>query len=191
MKKLFFVLLLAVGLGSCAKDEVNTFKIDPLATVSIKPASGVKMRSSEIDTVHLSALEIVKQTSWMEYTVSTGSIGRRGFAPLQRDTISETPMLKMWGTDILYYEQLIDGAYTTNLILAPDFLEAKNCLLMDRDGKILAYIPNSVLRSAETQIKSLFAAGEYESIYKIFNDAYTFIPITETEYEALKAQNLQ
>lgn len=196
MKNLILFLLLAVFLAGCDKEIVTTtFKVDPLATINIKAASGVRQRaasginfSSMIDTTHLTALEIVKKTSSMIFTMSNGNPAIRGFDPLQRDTSSSSPMLKMWATDIMYYDQLIDGTYTTNLVLAPAFLEAKNCLLIDNDRDTLAYIPNSVLRAAETRIKTFFTEMKYDSIYPVFNDAYTFIPITGAEYRALNQE---
>jgi hypothetical protein len=172
---------------ACKGDEPKVFQIDPLATVNIKPAAGTIMKvKSNVSVEHLTALEIVKQTELLRFTLLNGTASLRGFDPLQRDITSTTPMLKMWGTDILYYEQLIDGTFTDKLVLSLDFLEAKNCVLTSYKGDTLAYIPNTVLRSAETQIKALFAAKNYEPIYAAFNNAYTFIPISGAEYRALK-----
>ena len=164
-----------------------------MSTISIKPIAGTKLKVKSVQSAdeHLTALEIVKQTQVLKFTLLNGANAMRGFAPLQRDTVSTTPSLKMWGTDILYYEERIDGSQTSNLILQTDFLEAKNCLLISYKGDTLAYIPNSILRDSETKIKTLFSAKDYEPILKIFNDAYTFIPVTGTEYLALKANNQQ
>lgn len=192
MKHLILFFLLALALSGCEKNAIEDFKIDPSATINIHAANGVKLRSATIDTAHLTALEIVRQTTLLRFTLSNGKVASRGFAPLQRDTISNVPMLKMWGTDIMYYDQLTDGTYTTNLILALDFLEARNCLLIHNNGgnndDTIAYIPNTVLRVAEMQIKALFAEKDYEPIYTIFNDAYTFIPVTGAEYRALNQE---
>ena len=194
MKKILFLALVAILFGCKSKDEpTKPFVIDPLATVNIKPIAGTKLKVKSVQSTdtHLTAFEIVKQTHAMKFSLSDGTPSIRGFAPLQRDTISATPMLKMWGTDIMGYTQLIDGTYTTNLVLQHDFLEAKDCILIDNKGDTIAYVPNTVLRTAETQIKELFLVKNYEPIYDVFNNAYTFIPISGTEYKALKAQNLQ
>ena len=189
MKKLLFFALITL-LISCKSDEPKLFVIDPLATVNIKPAVGVilKVKSVSAADVHLTAFEIVKQTETMRFVLSNGNKASRAFDPMQRDTVSSTPMLKMWGTDILYYDQLIDGTYTTNIVLSLDFLEAKNCVLTSYKGDTIAYISNTVLRSAETQIKALFAEKNYEPITAIFHDAYTFIPISGAEYRALNQE---
>lgn len=194
MKNILFSIVIIVLFSCKSKDEpTSTFKIDPLATVSIKPVAGTKLKvKSESSTVeHLTALEIVKQTDALRLTLSSNVAGMRGFDILQRDTVSPTPMLKMWGTDILYYTQNIDGSFTGNLVLATDFIESKNCILITIKGDTIAYIPNAVLRDAESKIKTLFNSKDYEPIYTIFNNAYTFIPISGSEYKYLKDNNLQ
>jgi len=188
MKKLILFLAIAAVLASCKTDEPKVFQIDPSVTVNIKGLSSPQkvIGISKVGAVHLSNLEIVKQTYVMNFTMPNGGAAGRGFDPMQRDTVSTVPMLKMWGTDILYYECLIDGTQTGDVLLALDFLEATNCVFLNIKGDTLAYIPNAVLRSAETQIKALFADKNYELIYTIFNNAYTFTPITGAEWRALQ-----
>jgi len=194
MKKLFY-LLIAVLLIACKGDEPKVFQIDPLATVNIKPAAGTVMKvKSNVNVEHLTALEIVKQTTVLQFYYNDPIVNQglvkfeRGFDVLQRDTVSATPALKMWSTDIIK----IDG----KMELA--FIESKDCILLKFDLKVagskrdtIAYIPNSTLRIAETQIKALYTAENYEAIYELFNNVYTFTPISGAEYKALKAQNLQ
>lgn len=188
--KIFLFLALAAIAVSCSTDEPKAFKIDPLATVNIKPAVGtpLKVRGINTDAVqHLTALQIVEQTFSMEFIMRDGRKAGRGFDVGQRDLSPTNPMLKMWGTDVLYYEQLIDGTFTDKLVLSPDFIEASDCVLATITSDTIAYVPNSALRTAETQIKALWEAKNYEPIYKVFHDAYTFIPITGAEWRALKA----
>ena len=195
MKKLLIFALVAFSFASCdtsVEPVTKKFEIDPMSTINLKPAKGTQMRVKSLNADnHLTALEIVKQTDAIRLIMQDSLKGIRTFEPLQRDTISEVPMLKMWSTDILAYFQLIDGTYTDSLMLMTDFLEAKNCVLIDTFGDTLAYVPNSVLRSAETQIRELFEAKNYEPILDIFNDAYTFIPITGEEWRELKKDSIQ
>lgn len=188
MKKLLFIVS-AIFLFACEE----TFQLDPNAMISIKPASGAwnspAQRVKSTDQ-HLSALEIVKQTNKLSF-YNVGLFGNqavdRGFSQAQRDTISEIPALKMFGTDIINQK----GEYT------PEFIEGSDCVLVriinpGMHNEIIdtvAYIPNSVLRLAETQIKAAYAAQDNEEVYRIFNNAFTFIPITGTEWRALKANN--
>lgn len=193
MKKLFlFIALAALMVGCKTEEPVKPFQIDPLATVNIKPKAGawnapMKVKSTE---GHLSALEIVKQTTALQYNYATmgAYTWERGFGDLQRDTISEIPQLKMWGSDIID----ADGEYI------PYFIESVDCILLKFDLHVsyaprdtIAYIPNATLRAAETIIKQAYEAKDMELILNTFNTAFTFIPITGAEYKALKAQGLQ
>ena len=187
MKNLSVCLLFVILLFGCTSNDPKVFQIDPLATVNIKGAVGTvqKVKSLNDTVAHLTALQIVKQTEMIRFVLPNGTVATRMFMSLQRDTISKNPMLKLWATDILRYEEKIDGTQFGELLLVPEFLEAKNCVLLNYSGKIIAYIPDTILRSAETKIKELFLAKNYESIYPVFNSAYTFMPISESEYIAL------
>ena len=55
-------------------------------------------------------------------------------------------------------------------------------------GEIIAYIPNATMEKAEKAIREAWAKGDNESVYKFFNDAYTFIPIREGAYNKLKEE---
>jgi hypothetical protein len=188
MKKLFY-LLIAVLLIACKVDEPKVFQIDPLATVNIKPAAGTVMKvKSNVNVEHLTALEIVKQTTIIQYNFK-GDRWERGFESNQRDTISAVPMLKMYGLDIINQE----GDYV------PDFIESIDCILIKFDTHApygaprdtLAYIPNATLRAAELIIKQAYEAKNEELILNTFNTAFTFIPISGAEYRELKKNKLQ
>lgn len=204
MRKIFFFLTALLLFSSCEKD--NTGKLDPNAMILIRPAAGVKLRSSE----HLTALEIVQQTynmEWWNESLNADDPITRGFAEVQRDY--ETPLLKMWGTDIV----------SQNGTLYPDFIEGHDVVLLReiliRDGEILeivnpftlifnekvrgddivkddtiAYIPNRVISSARASIRAAYESEDYAECYRLFNEAFTFIPVTGEEYKALKSQNL-
>ena len=188
MKKLFFFALVAI-LAGC-KDEVKVFQLDPNAMISIRPAGGafnasMKVKSTE---AHLSALEIVKQTTNMSFyndSVFGESVCYVNFAG--RDTINLS--LKRWGADIID----IDGNYVS------DFIKARDCVfvIIKNDGTpnitfdTVAYIPNSTLRDADKNIKFAYTAKDNETVYSLFDKAFTFTPITGAEWRALKALNLQ
>lgn len=189
MKKLIYLFLL-VGLLACSSNDPKVFKLDSNAMVSIKPAVGAwnsNYARVKSDIAHLSALEIVEQaTNLSAYNIPLSgnqAIGW-GFAESQRDTI--TPALKMWGTGIISQ----NGDYV------PDFIEANDCVIQrvisDYPNPMMdtiAYLPNSVLRAAEIQIKAAFASKDNATVYQIFNTAFTFTPITGSEWRALKANN--
>ena len=174
------------------------FKIDPTATINIKPdlkswkSNSMKVKSS---VEYLSSAEIVKQTTVIHFTTTLygkPASATRMFDPAQRDTVSAVPMLKMWGTDVIKEDGTIEVG----------FIEAKDLVLEIWHGwdkgfpfsqcKIdtIAYIPNSVLRAAETAIKQAYNTKDNETVYRLFNEAFTFRPTTGAEYKALKLQGL-
>ena len=176
MKKL--ILLLAIILfASCEKEPISKGKLDPNALISIRPAAGVKS--------YLSAKEIVKQTSDMSfYNLKMYSLPiARGFAPAQRDTLNVR--LMMWGTDIIDQQ----GLYHPNFIEGKDFVFRKAVDLGHYPPiyDTLAYIPNSVITEAREKIVTAFADSNYTEVYRLFDVAFTFTPITGPEWRALKA----
>jgi len=189
MKKLLFVALVAIAFISCGKDEVKGFKLDPNAMVSIKPTAGAWNAPMKVisTTVHLSALDIVKQANGMTFQ-NIPMFGNQsvdvGFGSSQRDTISNPPALKFWATQII--DQF--GVLDTTFITSTDCVLCRP-LLGKRDT--VGYVPNSVLRSAEKQIKLAYKTFDNEAVYRLFNDAFTFVPITGTEWRELKRINQQ
>lgn len=203
MKKLMLFLyssLLFTGLmtlNSCQEDVTKTekpaFRLDPSAMISIKPdvsafPQSIRFGVSYLPSQHLSALEIVKYANVIAfYNEDFGTLEcSRVFEGFQRDTISERPCLKMWGTDIID----VDGNYV------PDFIEGRDFLIkhLGDDYTVtdtLAYIPNSVISAARDSIKAAMIRNDTEAVYRIFNDAFIFTPITGEEWLELKRQGLQ
>lgn len=175
MRNLLFlgIILLLTG---CDKEKNS--KLDPSAMISIRAAQSNRASGEG----HLSALEIVQKTSLMQWrTKELGGLKpERGFADSQRDFANER--LLMWGTDIIN----VAGRYV------PDFIEGFDMVLVmakaedDARGDTIAYIPNGVLRAAKEIIKPAFDREDYATCYKVFDEAFTFIPITGAEWRALK-----
>lgn len=189
MKRFIFLLFASILLAAC-HDEPD-FRLNPEAMISIKPDpkgwNNAGLKSAE----YLTPLEIVERTTCMRFrndaVFGEYSDGIRGFSEGQRDFV--TPALKMFGTDII--DQF--GEY------CPEFIEGHDMILEHwansgtstsaRDT--IGYIPNSVLRAAEDSIKTALAANDIEAVYRIFNNAFTFRPITGAEWLTLKMQGLQ
>ena len=178
---LFSILLLAVG---CSKDKApdNKGQLDPDAMISLRPAEGARS-----ETNHLAALEIVKQAYEISF-IHNGFPGsshlRRGFADHQRDLNPENPRLLMYGTDII--DQY--GEYTSEFIEGHDFVLTRQLSITPHLLDTIAYIPNVVIRAAEIAIKAAYADDNYTECYRLFDTAFTFIPITGAEWRALKAE---
>ena len=183
MKKLFYLLAIAAMVASCdPKDEPKAFQIKDTDMISIRPAQGTAMKVKATEPTHLSALEIVKQTTTIIYHYNGDKL-ERSFTKAQRDTISTVPKLLMWATDVI----------TLNGDLQPEFIEATDVLFVTFETiysstpkDTIAYIPNATLRAAETIIREAYSAKDIEACYTAFNTAYTFTPITGAEWRALK-----
>jgi hypothetical protein len=194
MKKIILFLLALVVFASCNPEEpiAEKIKIDPLATVDIKPDPKGWGNLRSTNPEHLSPLEIVEKTTVMQYynpelLISLGSDPEspieRGFDVLQRDLNPDNPKLKMWATDIITE----DGEYMA------EFIESKDIILLKFDLKVvdaprdtIGYIPNATMRTAESAIKNAFNNNDVDAIYQLFNEAFTFRPITGAEYKTLK-----
>ncbi|MEG1623043.1 MAG: hypothetical protein RR330_06710, partial [Alistipes sp.] len=138
---------------------------------------------------HLTALEIVQQVNNLSYnnfkyfpTVLDGLV--RGFAYTQRDYVNER--LMMWGDDIIVST---DGSLNNGFIAGEDLI--LNRVIDEQKGTMdtIAYIKNATLRTAEAAIRKAYAEKDYATIYKLFDEAFTFVPITGAEWRALKAKN--
>ena len=212
MKKtlLFILTMMAVALMGCDKKDVPKLRLDPNATIKLRPAAGVKLRAA--NPGHLTALEIVEQTysmEWMNVSLNPDAPLGRGFSENQRDY--ESPMLKMWGTDIIAQ----DGRYEPAFIEGTDVI-LKRLILIRKDGDktitlvanpyttifdeivrpddivkddTIAYVSNKTIEQARNAIKTAYDAGDYDDVYKMFDNAFVFHPITGEEYKALKSKN--
>ena len=177
MKNLLFVFIAMTMVIGCEKEPTSKGKLDPNALISIRPAAGVKS--------HLSAKEIVKNTrniSWYNPGVA-GTVITRAFADAQRDTVNVR--LLMWGTDII--SQV--GKYVPDFIEGNDFVFRKAIDLYATPPlyDTIAYIPNSVINEARGKIVTAFADSNFVEVYRLFDIAFTFTPITGAEWRALKA----
>lgn len=183
MKKILFITVLAAIFAACEPNEPKAFSIKDTDMISIRPAASAANAPQKVkaNDAHLSALEIVKQT-----TIICTPEFERSFIKEQRDTASIPPKLLMWATDVITLDgKLVERDWqTSGWIDASDVVFVR---ITDNVRDTIAYIPNQVLRSAETAIRAAYEEKDIEECYRIFNEAYTFTPITGAEWRALKA----
>jgi hypothetical protein len=186
MKNIFLILLFALPLVSCEKDDTTTgkFEIDPTAMVFIKPAETLKSANA----AHLTPLEIVQKGTTLRFyndSLSNNDVAA-GFAG--KDITTNHPAFLRYGTDIIN----LDGFGRPYVV--PDFIYMRDCVIeifvSNTNHDTIAYIPNSVVKEAEAGIKAALAAKDTAAVYDIFNDAFKFVPITGAEYRELKRQGL-
>jgi len=181
-KTILFLLAIAAIVAACEPTETTAFQIKATDMISISPAQNVYLAQKvKATNEHLSALEIVKQT-----TIICTPEFERSFIKEQRDTTSIPPKLLMWATDVI----TLDGKLVERDWQTSGWIDASDVVFIrvtDNVRDTIAYIPNQVLRSAETAIRAAYEEKDIEECYRIFNEAYTFTPITGSEWRALKA----
>lgn len=177
MKHIFFLLIAAAAFVGCKDD--NKGQLDPNAMVSLRPEA----TKADPAPGHLSALQIVKECAgvWF-YSPTWNLFTSRGFADKQRDTVDLR--LMMWGTDVIDMYGKLDPVFIDGVDVV--FSRVDRAANVIRDT--IAYIPNRTLRAAAAQIREAYAAEDYARCYKIFDEAYRFIPITGAQWRELKAR---
>ena len=185
MKKTIFLLAIAAIVASCEPNEPKAFSIKDTDMISIRPAASAANAPQKVkaDDAHLSALEIVKQAHHFRGNYN-GVLWEGGFSA--KDTISESPKLMFWAQYVIS----VDGTAS----LQEDVIASTDLVLIKQSGSYpnyindtIAYIPNSVLRAAETAIRKAYADKDIDECFRLFDSAYTFTPITGAEWRDLKA----
>lgn len=174
MKKIIFSLIVLFALISCEKDkiEIDKGKLDPNATILIRPAKGVKTRAYIPD---LTAQQIVEDALYISYQShyflneyeENAKVITRGFNEQQKDF--ELPALKMLGIDVINAEGIYNRAFTN----------AFEFYIVNTNEDTIAYVPNEVINDARVAIEAAFADENFTEVYELFNTAFTFLPISE------------
>ncbi|SFL10210.1 hypothetical protein SAMN05216357_112133 [Porphyromonadaceae bacterium KH3CP3RA] len=173
MKKILFLLLAVALFVNCDPNDTpdnDKGKLDPNAMITIRPADGVQLKAT---VPGLTATEIVEQTVnikfqsqwWSNVYSEEPKELSRGFAEAQRDLT--IPALKMWGTDIIAQ----DGSFMKEFIYGTDVY------LTDNNNDTIGYVPQSVINSARTLIEAAYDDENYTEVYRLFDEAFTFLPI--------------
>lgn len=169
MKKLLF-LLIALAFFGCKKDP-EPFKLDPNAMILLR---GDESTTKSLVN-GLTPLEIVE--NGVNIKIQSHYGGNIYYEDLQESTytFSETqkdfsiPALKMWGTSIISQE----GEYYK------DFTHGFNVYITDNNNDTIAQVADEVIINAKLLIEAAFDAEDYEEVYRIFNEAFTFQPLSK------------
>lgn len=160
----------------------------------------MKAETETSEGVLLSPRNIVKYASNITSTDKDGNTAHLAIDDDQRDF--EHNRIKMYaGMIIGPVPHMIDGKRTDVYELLDGFIKARDIRLAigrtsditTDDGvlipaytNVVAYIPNAKMEQAEKDIRAAWEAKDNEAVYKFFNDAYTFTPITDKAWNELK-----
>ena len=157
---------------------------------------------TEKGSILLSPRNIVKYAGSITYTNKEGLTARLAIDDDQRDLVNNR-IIMYAGMIIGPVPHMIDGKRTDVYELLDGFIKARDvrleiCNLNEiktDDGvvipartEVIAYIPNAKMEQAEKDIRAAWEAKDNEAVYKFFNDAYTFTPIANDDWEKLKGK---
>lgn len=184
MKNLLYLFLI-LALASCKVNEPEMKraigKLDPNATITIRPAEKVKQNTmfkvKGKKIYDLTPLEVVQQATSIQY--STHYFGNqyhenlqsiaRGFREDMKDY--EIPALKMLGVDVIDYT----GAYFRDLTYAKDVYIVK--FIDGYNADTLARIPDEVINAARPLIEQAYNDSNFTEVYRLFDEAFVFEPL--------------
>ena len=185
-------LLLAVT-GCNQKDKPQL--LDPMAKVTINVEESAPRAEMSNNPKHYSPQELVEKSFAMLY-IQPGTPEKGGINDTRDSQLSLPPEYK----DIpnakikLFGEWIIARKPDGTTYLSDHFFTATECRFVeDTDGtttgfKIIGYLPREVMEEAWRNIKSAYDAGDYDTVYKLFEEAMVAYPCTPEEYAELKAQ---
>lgn len=177
MKKILLILSVIL-LAACGKDplpdEPDMFW-NPDAMVTIREAPTKDLIPG------LSAMEIVENGINIKYTshyansvyMEQPRYMFRTFGEGQKDF--DIPALLMFGTDIIAHDY--DENNNPYTYLYRDFIYAYDVYITNWDNDTIACIPDEVLVNARTLIEEAYNNNDYEEVYRLFDEAFTFVPI--------------
>lgn len=199
MKNLLIILAIAALVISC-KDERSHNILDPTTQITLNAASPKATPPSapySIDTIVRYAM--IWEFRWqLSERPSEG-----GISPESRNFEAKTLKIGI-AEEVVYIDKKGDpqlGILMTtgihDVVLGVKHLASKPGHWVDifnesfdysQKRDTIGYIPNRVIRKAESDIKAAFEAGNYDECMRLFRDAYVFTPITGPEWRALKAK---
>ena len=105
----------------------------------------------------------------------------------------ENERIVMWGGMIMNSFNNKEG----RLELDDYFLKVRDLRILapipegETEEPIIAYIPNKRMAEAEAAITTAYNEGNYDEVYRLFQELYTAIPTTTARWQALKAKGEQ
>ena len=198
---LSLALLLGVAFVGCREKPQEKEKqkvLDPGAMlyINVKANPTMKAETDTKDPVEypiLTPREVVEQASVFLFTDPlSGKIDANlSINDKQKDVENERIM--MWGEMIINNE----GSKDLSVYHLDDyFFKLRDLRILGSNKEegvdnIIAYIPNARMEQAEIDIKKAYEAGNYDEVYRLFQELYTARPINNDGWKALKEKGEQ
>lgn len=195
MNRLIHTMLLigAVLLTACTPKQTPTESklLDKGAMLYINVKDNMRVTASTDTTTTEDPIptprEVVEQAiTFMYKDYETGKPNMPlAVGPEQKDY--ENERIKMWGEMIIEP----DGTLSEYFIKVRDFRILARLQGDETEQRIIAYIPNRRMEEAEAAITTAYKEGNYDEVYRLFQELYTAIPTTTARWQALKEKGLQ
>lgn len=198
---LSLALFLAMAVAGCQEKPQEKEKskvLDPGAMlyINVKANPTMKAETDTKDPVEypiLTPREVVEQASVFLFTDPlSGKIDANlSINDKQKDVENERIM--MWGEMIINNLGSKDGS---EYHLDDYFFKLRDLRILGSNKEegvdnIIAYIPNARMEQAEIDIKKAYEAGNYDEVYRLFQELYTALPINNDGWKALKEKGEQ
>ncbi|EEK17002.1 hypothetical protein PORUE0001_0064 [Porphyromonas uenonis 60-3] len=193
------LLLGAILLTACNPKQEPTQKgLDPSARLYINVRNNTMKVTNSTDTTTTddpvpTPREVVERAGCFMFTEPRQGLTDRplGIDDVQKDYEHERIM--MWGGMIMNDFDNKEG----RLELNDYFLKVRDLRILapmregETENPIIAYIPNKRMEDAEAAITKAYNEGNYNEVYRLFQELYTAIPTTTARWKALKEKGLQ
>lgn len=193
------LLLGAILLTACNPKQEPTQKgLDPSARLYINVRSNTMKVTNSTDTTTAedpipTPREVVERAGCFMFTEPRQGLTDRplGIDDVQKDYEHERIM--MWGGMIMNDFNNKEG----RLELNDYFIKLRDLRILApmKDGEtenpIIAYIPNKRMEEAEAAITKAYNEGNYDEVYRLFQELYTAVPTTTARWKALKEKGEQ
>lgn len=184
--RLLAVVAVVMAVTACNEKPKGQLKQGAMVYINVKE-KGLKAMEGDANTEEklYTPAEIVRNCSNFCLETPDGHKNvLNGISDEMKDY--DNNRIKMWG------EQIISDKGE----LVEYFMRSKDVRVIAKnvpgktnptvDEGIIAYIPNKVMQEGWIKIKKAYEAGNYEEVYRLFQEVYTAIPITPSEYQKLR-----
>lgn len=198
---LSLALFLAMAVAGCQEKPQEKEKskvLDPGAMlyINVKTNPTMKAQTDTKEPVEypiLTPREVVEQALTFLFTDPLSGKENSALAIHEKQKDVENERIMMWGEMIINNEGSKDLSVYH---LDEYFFKLRNLRILGYDKEegvdnIIAYIPNAKMEQAEIDIRREYEAGNYDEVYRLFQELYTAIPINNDGWQALKEKGEQ
>lgn len=200
---LTIALLLGLALAGCREKPQEQEKekqkvLDPGAMlyINVKTNSTMKAQTDTKEPVEypiLTPREVVEQALTFLFTDPLSGKENSALAIHEKQKDVENERIMMWGEMIINNEGSKDLSVYH---LDEYFFKLRDLRILGSNKEegvdnIIAYIPNAKMEQAEIDIRREYEAGNYDEVYRLFQELYTANPINNDGWQALKEKGEQ